>query len=256
MKICLCKSCLLLQFRKLFRLLPNPEEHQKTERWLLLGGVRQKGPCPKPAPNKPIYWQTSQGLNSQDPELLSGSNQVSGPRWHVGGWDPGWTERSGCGWGEPSDIEGGWGDPHQHSFLDVRFPRSPEKDYSRLSKGESGLICSQPDALLQLQQVRPHEPTLQGCCEVSGWRKRYAWSSMWGDPSCALIAMVPTFHRLKIGRCGRRRRRFNVSALRNAYPFRKPDSWLKPRWRLLFLEVRPTPLPPEESPNLLNVRHL
>ena len=49
------------------------------------------------------------------------------------------------------------------------------------------------------------------------------------DPSCALIAMVPTLHRLKIARSDRRRRRFNVSALRNAYPFRKPDSWLKPR---------------------------
>ena len=33
----------------------NPEEHQKTERWLLLGGVRRKGPGPKPTPNKPIY---------------------------------------------------------------------------------------------------------------------------------------------------------------------------------------------------------
>ena len=44
-------------------------------------------------------------------------------------------------------------------------------------------------------------------------------------------------------------RRFNESALRNAYPFRKPDSWLKPRCRLWSLEVRPTPLPlpPEES---------
>ena len=52
------------------------------------------------------------------------------------------------------------------------------------------------------------------------------------DPSCALIAMVPTLHHLKIARSGRRRRRFNVSALRNAYPFRKPDSWLKPRCRL------------------------
>ena len=50
------------------------------------------------------------------------------------------------------------------------------------------------------------------------------------DPSCAPIAMVPTLHRLKIARSGRRR--FNVSALRNAYPFRKPDSWLKPRCRL------------------------
>ena len=41
--------------------------------------------------------------------------------------------------------------------------------------------------------------------------------------SCALIAMVPTLHQLKIARSGRRRRRFNVSALRNAYPFRKPQ---------------------------------
>ena len=32
------------------------------------------------------------------------------------------------------------------------------------------------------------------------------------DPSYALIAMVPTFHRLKIARSGRRRR-FNVFAL-------------------------------------------
>ena len=52
------------------------------------------------------------------------------------------------------------------------------------------------------------------------------------DPNCALIAMVATLHRLKIAQSGRRRRRFNVSALRNAYPFRKPDSWLKPRCRL------------------------
>ena len=82
----------------------NPEQHQKTERWLLLGGVWQKGPGPKPTPNKQIYWQTSQGLNSQDLELLSGSNQMSGARWHDGGWDPGWTEGSGCGWGEPCDT--------------------------------------------------------------------------------------------------------------------------------------------------------
>ena len=45
------------------------------------------------------------------------------------------------------------------------------------------------------------------------------------DPSCALIAMVPTLHQLKIARSGRRRRRVTVSALRNAYPFQKPDSW-------------------------------
>ena len=53
------------------------------------------------------------------------------------------------------------------------------------------------------------------------------------DPSSALIAMAPTLHRLKIAQSGRRRRGFNVSALRNAYPFRKPDSCLKPRCRLI-----------------------
>ena len=148
----------------------NPE---KTERWLLLGGGWEKGPGPKPTTNKQIYWQTSQGLSSQDPELLSGSNQMPGPRWHVRGWDPGWTERSGCGWGEPSDTEEGEeGDPHHHSFLDVRFPGTPERDHGRLSKGEGGLVCSQPYALLQLQQVWTHEPTLQGCCEVYGLCKR------------------------------------------------------------------------------------
>ena len=52
------------------------------------------------------------------------------------------------------------------------------------------------------------------------------------DSSCALISVVPTFYRLKIARSGRRRR-FNESAVRNAYPFRKPDSWLKPRCRLI-----------------------
>ena len=103
----------------------NPE---KTERWLLLGGVWEKGPGPKPTPNKQIYWQTSQGLNSQDPELLSGSNQMSGPRWHVGGWDPGWTERSGCGWGEPSDTEeGGEGDPTITLFLTFGSPELPKE---------------------------------------------------------------------------------------------------------------------------------
>ena len=43
---------------------------------------------------------------------------------------------------------------------------------SWLSKGEGGLVCSQPNVLLQLQQVWPHKPTLQGCCEVSGLQKR------------------------------------------------------------------------------------
>ena len=71
------------------------------------------------------------------------SNQMSGPCWHDGGWDPGWTEGSGCGWGEPSDTEkGGEGDPHQNPFLDVWFPGTPERDHGRLSKGEGGLVCS------------------------------------------------------------------------------------------------------------------
>ena len=51
-------------------------------------------------------------------------------------------------------------------------------------------------------------------------------------PKLYQIAMVPTLHRLKIARSGRRRRRFNMSTLRNAYLFRKPDSWLKPRCQL------------------------
>ena len=54
----------------------------------------------------------------------------------------------------PSDTEeGGEGDPHQHSFLDVRFPGTPKRDHGRLSKGEGGLVCSQPYALLQRKSV-------------------------------------------------------------------------------------------------------
>ena len=45
------------------------------------------------------------------------------------------------------------------------------------------------------------------------------------DPSCALIAMVPILHQLKIAQSGRRRRKFSASALKNASHFRKPDSW-------------------------------
>ena len=62
--------------------------------------------------------------------------------------------------------------PTNTLFFDVRFPGTPERDYSRLSKGEGGLVCSQPDAFLQLQQVWPHEPKLQGCCQVSVLWKR------------------------------------------------------------------------------------
>ena len=36
----------------------------------------------------------------------------------------------GCGWGEPSDAEGGEGDPHQHSLLGLKT----NKLYSRQNK--------------------------------------------------------------------------------------------------------------------------
>ena len=45
------------------------------------------------------------------------------------------------------------------------------------------------------------------------------------DPKYALTAMVLTLHLLKIARYGRRRRRFNAFALKNASPFLKLDSW-------------------------------
>ena len=80
-----------------------------------------------------------------------------------------------CGWGKPSDTEeGGEGDPYEHSFLDVRFPGTPERDHGWLSKGEGGLVCSEPYALLQLQlqQVWTYEPMLQGCCKEYGLWKR------------------------------------------------------------------------------------
>ena len=62
--------------------------------------------------------------------------------------------------------------PHQHPVSDLHHSRPPERGHGRLSKGEGGLVCSEPDAILQLQQVWPHEPTLQGCCKVFVVRKR------------------------------------------------------------------------------------
>ena len=59
-----------------------------------------------------------------------------------------------------------------NTFLDVQFHGPPERDRGWLSKGEGGLVCSEPYVLLQLQQVWTHEPTLQGCCEVYGLWKR------------------------------------------------------------------------------------
>ena len=45
------------------------------------------------------------------------------------------------------------------------------------------------------------------------------------DPRYALIAVVLTLLLPKIARSGRRRRRFNAFALRNASTFLRPDSW-------------------------------
>ena len=49
---------------------------------------------------------------------------------------------------------------HQHPVSDLQHSRLPEGDHGRLSEGEGGLVCSHPDAMLQLQHVWPHEPTL------------------------------------------------------------------------------------------------
>ena len=106
-----------------------------------------------------------------------------------------------------------------NTLLDVWFSRTPKRDYSWLSKGECGLVCSKPGALLQLQQAWPCEPKL--LWSVSGAENISMKVSVW-DPSCARIAVVPTLHWLKIARSGRR---FNMSTLKNASPFWKPDSW-------------------------------
>ena len=79
------------------------------------------------------------------------------------------------------------------------------------------------------------------------------------DASCARIAMVPMLHCIKIARfarSGRRRRRFKMSTLRNAYPNQMRDSWLKPRCRRRSLDTRPTLLLLPESLDLLNATHL
>ena len=45
------------------------------------------------------------------------------------------------------------------------------------------------------------------------------------DHRCAPTARVLTHLPLKIAQCGRRRKKFNVYALRNASLFRQPDGW-------------------------------
>ena len=62
--------------------------------------------------------------------------------------------------------------PTNTLFFDIRFPGTPERDHGWLSKGEGGLVCSEPYALLQLQQVWTYKPTLQGCCKMYRLWKR------------------------------------------------------------------------------------
>ena len=81
-----------------------------------------------------------------------------------------WRIRVWLGLTEWRWRRGRWSPPTLSSWRS--FLQNSERDHGRLSKGDGGLVCSQPDVLLQLQQIWPHEPTLQGCCEVSGLRKR------------------------------------------------------------------------------------
>ena len=110
---------------------------------------------------------------------VASSAAVSCQAWRR--WKSGRNYRNRVSWGPQGDGEEGyWKGPHQHPVSDLQHSRPPERDHGRLSKGEGGLVCSQPYALLQLQQVWLHEPTLQGCCEVYGLWKRWAWRSEWG----------------------------------------------------------------------------
>ena len=157
--------------------------------------------------------------------------------------------------GEPSDNEGGEGDPHQHSFLDVWFPGTPERDHSWLSKGEGGLVCSKPYALLQLQQFWTH--TSQRCkvaakCTGSGKNKHEGQCegpklcSNCNGPHASLAKDCPVWQKEKEIQC--------VCVEKHiSFP---EASWLKQRCQLWSLEVRPKSLllPPEENPNLFSVK--
>ena len=125
------------------------------------------------------------------------------------------------------DTENG---PPQHPVSDLQQSRPPERDHGRLSKSEGGLVCSQPYACFNCNKFGHTSQRCKVAAKCTGCGKD-KHEGQCERPSCALIEMVPTLHWLKIAQSGRRRR-FNVSALRNAYPFRKPDSWLKPRCRL------------------------
>ena len=62
--------------------------------------------------------------------------------------------------------------PTNTLFLTFGSPELPKEITVGYLKVKVAFVCSRPDALLQLQQIWTHEPTLQGCCEVSVVRKR------------------------------------------------------------------------------------
>ena len=78
---------------------------------------------------------------------------------HDGDWNQNGTEETGCSWGTQGNVEEGyWRGPHHHPVSDLQHSRPPKRGHGQLSKGKDGLVCSQPDALLQLQ-VWTHEAT-------------------------------------------------------------------------------------------------
>ena len=69
------------------------------------------------------------------------------------------------------------------------------------------------------------------------------------DPSCVLIAMVLTLHRLKDCPVWQKEKETQRVRVEKRISFPEARHWLKPRCRLWSLEVRPMPLPlpPKES---------
>ena len=117
--------------------------------------------------------------------------------------------------------------PTNTLFLTFGSPELPKEITVGYLKVKVALFI--PNPMLQLQQILDIRANVARLLQSVRVVEKISMKVSVRDPSCALIAMFPTLHRLKIARSGRRRRRFNVSALRNVYPFRKPDCWLKPR---------------------------
>ena len=128
--------------------------------------------------------------------------------WHDRSRNQERTAGTGCCWGPQGDGEEGyWEGPDQHPASDLQHSRNAHGDYGQLSKSEGGLVSN----WMRCCNCNKFGHTSQ-CFKVAA---KCHWRS---DPSCTLIAMVPMLHWLKIAQSGRKRRKFNVSALKNAYP--------------------------------------